>query len=376
MFLQGDYSAVLFKILTLSGQPSTCYISDGNIQYYIMIYFDSDYMEGAHPAIMQRLMETNMEQTEGYGLDPYCDQAKETIRAACGCNNAVIHFAVGGTQANAAVIDALLKGWQGVLSATTGHIAGHEAGAVEHCGHKIITLPHINGKLSADTVRQYISEYYADDSHEHAVEPGAVYISHPTEYGTLYTAAELKELHEICLAYQIPLFIDGARLGYALAADGTDVTLPVLAQNCDVFYIGGTKVGALFGEAIVFTRPELASHFFSIIKQHGALLAKGRLLGIQFQTLFTNNLYLTISKHAVTMAQKLKNAFIIRGYKLLMDTQANQIFVILPNDMVKTLSEKIAFRIWEKYDNEHTVIRLTTSWATKEETVNKAIALL
>ena len=341
-----------------------------------MLYFESDYMEGAHPEIMRRLAETNMEQTSGYGFDPYCEQAREMIKAACGVQDAAVYFAVGGTQANAAVIDALLKGWQGVLASAAGHIAGHEAGAIEHCGHKVITLAHTNGKITAETVQVYLASYYADAAHEHMPQPGAVYISHPTEYGTLYTADELAAIHAVCKAHHIPLFVDGARLGYALAADGTDVTLPVLAKNCEVFYIGGTKAGALFGEAIVFTKPELAAHFFSVMKQHGAVLAKGRLLGIQFHTLFTGDLYRTICRRAIVTAHKLKQAFTECGFRLLMDTGTNQLFVILPNKTAKQLAKDIAFQIWEPYDSEHVVARFTTSWATTEQAVDAAAEIL
>lgn len=245
------------------------------------LFFACDYMEGAHPAIMQRLMGTNLVKTAGYGLDEYCDGAKEKIRSACGAPDAEVHFLVGGTQTNATVIDALLKSYQGVIAAETGHISTHEAGAIEFGGHKVMTLPHHNGKIDAAHVRTMLEDYYNDGNHDHMVMPGMVYVSHPTEYGTLYSRAELEEISNVCRKYHIPLYLDGARLAYALACPQNDITLKDLASLCDVFYIGGTKCGALFGEAVVIPRPGLIPHFFTIIKQHGALLAKGRLLGIQ-----------------------------------------------------------------------------------------------
>ena len=266
-----------------------------------MLYFENDYCEGAHPAILQKLTETNFEKVSGYGTDPYCASAREKIRAACACPEADVQFISGGTQSNAIVIASMLQRWQGVVAAATGHVAGHEAGAIEYTGHKVITLPQHNGKLDAAELRALVSTFYADDNHDHMVFPGMVYISHPTEYGTLYTKAELQALHDVCQTYHMPLFVDGARLGYGLAAEGTDVTLPDLAQLADVFYIGGTKVGALCGEAVVFPHGAPA-HFMTMVKQQGALLAKGRLLGLQFDVLFTDDLYQTISRNAIDTA--------------------------------------------------------------------------
>lgn len=339
-------------------------------------HFDSDYMEGAHPKILERLLATNLEKTPGYGTDEYCNSAKAKIAKACECEDAEIHFLIGGTQTNATVIDGILNNYEGVLAAETGHIAIHEAGAIEASGHKVLTLPHKEGKIDAKTVEDYLRRFYADGTYPHMVCPGMVYISHPTEYGTIYSAKELADLHTVCKQYDIPLFVDGARLGYGLMATGTDVTLPYLAKHCDVFYIGGTKVGAMFGEAVVCTKPGLLKHFFTVIKQHGALMAKGRLLGIQFDTLFTDDLYFEISRHAICFAEKLKKALIQKGYSLFLDSPTNQQFVILENEKMKELSEKVTFSVWEPVDEHHTAVRFATSWATKEEDIDALIALL
>ena len=341
-----------------------------------MIHFDSDYMEGSHPAILKKLMETNFEKTPGYGLDKYSEIAKEKIRKACGCENAEVYFLVGGTQTNAVVIKALLRDYEGVIAANTGHISLHEAGAIEAGGHKVLQLPHKNGKLTAQAVDQYIEHFYADGNHEHMVFPGMVYISHPTEYGTLYTKNELEDLSAVCRKYNIPLYLDGARLGYGLAAEGTDITLKDIGEYCDIFYIGGTKVGALFGEAVVITKPNMIKHFFTIIKQNGALLSKGRILGIQFDTLFTDDLYLKISKNAVNMANKMRNAFREKGYELFCENPTNQVFVILENSKMEELSKEVSFSFWEKYDEDHTVVRFAASWATKEEDVDTLIEII
>lgn len=273
-----------------------------------MLYFENDYCEGAHPAILQKLTETNFEKVPGYGTDPYCASAKEKICAACGCPEADVFFISGGTQTNAIVIASMLNRWEGVVAASTGHVNGHEAGAIEYTGHKVLGLPHKNGKLDAADVKEFCATFYADGNHDHMVFPGMVYISHPTEYGTLYTKAELEALHAVCQEYHMPLFVDGARLGYGLAAEGTDVTLQDLARLADVFYIGGTKVGALCGEAVVFPHGAPA-HFMTMVKQQGALLAKGRLLGIQFDVLFTDGLYEHISQNAITTANALKRVW-------------------------------------------------------------------
>lgn len=338
--------------------------------------FGCDYMEGAHPRILERLMQMNMEKNTGYGADPYCEAAREKIKKACRCPQAKVHFLVGGTQTNATVIRALLAPYQGVIAAQTGHINVHESGAVEAGGHKVLALPAEEGKLQAGVLREYLRNFYDDPDYEHMVIPGMVYISHPTEYGTLYTADELKKIQEICKEYGLLLYMDGARLGYGLAAEGTDVTLPVIAKYCDAFYIGGTKVGALFGEAVVFTRPELSSHFFTIQKQSGAVLAKGWLLGVQFDTLFTDQLYLEISRHAIAMADKLEDGFRRKGYTFTIKSPTNQKFVLLDNGKLEELREKAGFQIWEKYDDTHTVVRFATSWATREEDVDALLEMI
>lgn len=341
-----------------------------------MIYFDSDYLEGAHPAILAKLIETNLEQTPGYGNDKYCESARAKIKAACNCPQAQVYFISGGTQTNATVIDTLLASYQGVIAAQTGHIAAHEAGAVEFCGHKVITLPEHNGKLNAVDVEDYLETFYADESWEHMVIPGAVYISHPTEWGTLYTKQELQKLSEVCHKYDIPLFLDGARLGYGLTSDGTDVTLHDIAQLCDVFYIGGTKVGALLGEAVVITKLNLIPHFFTSIKQHGALLAKGRVLGIQFDVLFTDDLYLKIARNAIDKANKMKEIFKAKQYRFYLETPTNQQFIIMENSKMQELRQKISFSFWAKYDENHTIVRFATSWATTDEAIEELASIL
>lgn len=338
--------------------------------------FSSDYMEGAHPEILRRLLETNMEKTNGYGLDPYSESAKEKIRAACNCPDAEVNFLVGGTQTNATVIDALLRSYQGVLAPESGHINTHEAGAIEFGGHKVLTLRQKNGKITAEQIREALDAYNNDANHDHMVLPGMVYISQPTEYGTIYSLDELRNISKVCRENRIPLYVDGARLAYALACPENDVTLRDLAELCDVFYIGGTKCGALFGEAVVIPRPGTIPHFFTIIKQHGALLAKGRLLGLQFDTLFTDGLYEKIGQIAIDSATRIRSALRDNGYQIYTETPTNQIFVLIDDDLMQRLSEKVNFGFWEKYDENHTVIRFATSWATAEEDVNQLIMLL
>ena len=340
-----------------------------------MLFFENDYCEGAHPAILQRLAETNMEKLPGYGTDPYCASARDKIRAACGCPEADVFFLVGGTQANAVVIGSLLQSYQGVVAASTGHVNLHEAGAIEHAGHKVLPLPQVDGKLSAAVVEGYLRTFYQDENHEHMVFPGMVYISHPTEYGTLYSRKELEELSQVCTAYQLPLFLDGARLGYGLVCPETDVTLEDIARYTTVFYIGGTKVGALCGEAVVFPR-KAPAHFLTMVKQRGALLAKGRLLGIQFDTLFTGDLYREISRNALLTADALRQALRDKGYRFFIDSPTNQIFVILEDSTRERLAQKVVFSFWEKFDDIHTVVRFATSWATRMEDVERLAALL
>lgn len=340
-----------------------------------MIRFDSDYMEGAHPQVMKRLLETNLEQTTGYGSDPYTAEAKDKIRKACGDESLDIHFLVGGTQTNSTVIDALLSRHEGVLAAETAHINVHESGAIESCGHKVLTLPAHDGKVYANEVEAWIKEFYADETYEHMVAPGMLYISYPTEYGTLYTKEELTELHRICQEADIPLYIDGARLGYGLASEAADITLEEFVQLCDVCYIGGTKVGALFGECVV-AHPGRLKHFFPLIKQHGALLAKGRLLGIQFGTLFTDGLYIDIARHAVKLAMKLKQGFFEHGFTPFIDSPTNQQFFTLPNEVMDRLMEQATFEVWGTRGERETKVRFVTSWATTEESIDTLINLL
>lgn len=341
-----------------------------------MIHFNSDYMEGAHPEVMRRLAETNLEQTVGYGMDDYTLHAKDLIREACHAPRAAVYLLVGGTQTNATVIDALLRRHEGVLAAETAHINVHESGAIEATGHKVLTLPQHDGKLRASEIDDFITDFYRDETYEHMVAPGMVYISHPTELGTLYSLSELEAISSVCHQAGIPLYLDGARLGYALAAPSSDVTLPDIARLCDVFYIGGTKVGALFGEAVVAANPDRLPHFYPLIKQHGALLAKGRLLGLQFETLFTNELYKRLGGHAVCLALKLKEAFRTKGYRLFLDSPTNQQFVCLPNTVIDRLSEQVTFELWGPRGETETVVRFVTSWATKERDIDLLISLL
>ncbi len=340
-----------------------------------MQHFDSDYMEGMHPAILEALVRTNMQKTTGYGLDEYCVAAREAVRKACAAPDAEVHFLVGGTQTNATVIRALLRPHEGVVAAATGHIAVHESGAIEAGGHKVLTLPHKEGKISAAQVDEYLEWFYADESFEHMVFPAMAYLSLPTEYGTLYSLAELEAMAEVCRKWNLKLFVDGARLGYGLAAAECDVTLADLARLCDAFYIGGTKCGAMFGEAVVM-RKGLVPHFFTIVKQQGALLAKGRMLGIQFLTLFTDNLYLDIARHAVEQAARLKRAFIERGYELYFDSPTNQVFVTLSAEQEKRLRAVTTFTEWERLPDGRLVVRLATSWGTHPEDITALIEQL
>jgi len=332
-----------------------------------MLSFESDYTTGAHPRVLQRLIDTNLEPLSGYGTDPYCTRAKERIRAACACPEADVHFLVGGTQTNATVISTMLRPFEGVVSAVTGHVAAHEAGAVEYTGHKVLTVPEHLGKIDVEELANDLHTYFTDGNREHMVAPGMVYISHPTEYGTLYTLAELTRLSEVCREYRLPLLLDGARLGYGLASRETDVTLADVARLCDVFYIGGTKVGALCGEAVVFTKNNTPPHFVSQIKQHGALLAKGRLLGVQFDALFEDGLYFEISRHAIDRAEQLKSILRRRGMRFFLESPTNQQFVIVENSTLTAWQGKLAVSFWEKYDETHSVVRFATSWSTTEE---------
>ena len=335
-----------------------------------MIYFNSDYLEGAHPSIMVKMAETNMVQTVGYGEDEYCEAAREKIKIACQAPEADVHFLVGGTQTNTTVIAAILRPWQGVIAAVSGHINCHEAGAIESTGHKVITLPTDNGKITAQQVADYVEWHKNDESTEHIVQPGMVYISHPTEAGTLYTKAELTELYDTCRRYGLPLYIDGARLGYGLAAEESDMTLPEFARLCDVFYIGGTKVGALFGEAVVIMNESLKKDFRFIMKQRGGRLAKGRLLGIQFDALFTDDLYFKISRHAIEMAHQIRDIFVSAGYPLLFDSPTNQQYPIMPDAELAEIGKSFGYEYWERVDETHSGVRFCASWATTQENVD------
>ena len=338
--------------------------------------FVSDYQEGAHPAILKRLCETNLTKSPGYGTDAVCASAREKIRAACACPEAEIHFLVGGTQTNLVMIDALLHPWQGVVAADTGHISVHEAGAIEACGHKVLALPGTDGKIAVRQIQKLWDDYYGDANREHMVMPGMVYLSQPTEYGTLYSLAELTEISSLCRELGLPLYVDGARLAYALACPENDVALPNLARLCDAFYIGGTKCGALFGEAVVIPKAGTIPHLFTLIKQHGALLAKGRLLGIQFDTLFTNGLYEQIGIPAIRAAEHIRNSLKALGYRPYFETPTNQTFWVVENDRLPQLEECVEYGFWEKYDETHTVIRFATSWATEMEDVERLVAVL
>ena len=331
-----------------------------------MVSFECDYNNGAHEEVLKRLIDTNRDTEPGYGADEYTLEAKEFIKKACG-GDAEVDFLVGGTQTNAVVIDTMLKPYEGVIAATTGHINIHEAGAVEASGRKVLPVPGYQGKVKAEDVRSFAERFFDDESREHMVFPGMLYISHPTEYGTLYTKQELKELREICDRFGMKLFVDGARLAYGLAAHGTDVTLKTLAELADVFYIGGTKCGALCGEAVVFMRGNRPEHFVNLIKKHGALLAKGRLLGVQFGALFADGLYERVGKWAIDLADDLKKIFSDRGYRFFIDSPTNQQFIIMENDRIEKLKEKLRFEFWERYDANHTVVRFATSWATTRE---------
>ncbi len=347
------------------------------------ISFASDYTKGAHPRILEALESNNFNQMPGYGTDEICERAKDKIRKACGCRSAEIFFLMGGTQTNQTVIDMLLKPYEGVVAAGTGHIAVHEAGAVEFSGHKVLTLNPAGaetdtdrygseiGKINAEELRAYVEAFYSDDSFEHMVFPGAVYISHPTEYGTLYTKKELTDLAGVCREKNLPLFLDGARLGYGLMSKRTDVTLQDIAELTDVFYIGGTKVGALFGEAVVFPRGFPTRHPVPVIKQHGALLAKGWLLGLQFDTLFTDDLYFEISKNAIDMAELMKEKLRAKGYKFLLDSPTNQQFVVFDKEKLKEIEPYVGYSYWQKFSATQTVIRLATDWATTAEDIEK-----
>lgn len=330
-----------------------------------MTSFESDYNNGAHQEVLRQLVETNSCASTSYGSDIWCGQARKKIREACQCPEADVFFLAGGTQTNATVIDGVLKSYEGVISVETGHINVHESGAIEANGHKIITLPSYNGKMSADDLRSFHEQFYADPVFEHMVIPGIVYITFPTELGTVYKASEIEQLYSLCQKYEVPLYIDGARLGYGLMSKECDFDLPWLARHCDIFYIGGTKIGALCGEAVVFPHKNAPRHFFNIIKQHGALMAKSRLVGVQFDALFTDNLYFRIARHTIDMAMKLRKLFIEAGFQVT-DSFTNQQFVKLSQTQIEQLKRNVLFETWIPIDEEHTLCRFVTSWATTE----------
>ena len=342
-----------------------------------MISLQNDYSEGAHPQILKRLADINLEQNPGYCTDGYCAGAAEKIKQACACPEAEVFFLVGGTQTNQIVIDTLLAPYEGVVAARTGHVSCHEAGAIEFSGHKVLTLPHHEGKIEAAELQELACNFWQDDNHEHMVFPGMVYISHPTEYGTLYSKQELEAIAQVCREFKMSLYLDGARLAYGLTAPGADVTLPDIARICDVFYIGGTKCGAFLGEAVVFTKGNMPARFLTRVKQHGALLAKGHIAGIQFDTLFTGNLYHEIGAYAIRLAQILQQGLRDAGLQLYINSPTNQQFVELPDTVIKKLEERgVVYSFWEKTSPGKTVIRFVTSWATKEETVRELIQII
>ncbi|HEL9599192.1 TPA: aminotransferase class I/II-fold pyridoxal phosphate-dependent enzyme [Streptococcus suis] len=342
-----------------------------------MLHFENDYNKGAHPILLEALIMSNQEGLSGYGTDLYTQSAIEKIRQAIACPQAQITFLAGGTQTNQIAINSMLASYEGVIAADTGHISTHEAGAIEFSGHKVLTLSHHEGKITASEVDNFIKDFYADANHAHMVHPGMVYISHPTEYGTLYSKTELEDLSKVCQQHNIPLFLDGARLGYGLAARDTDLDLQAIAELTDVFYIGGTKLGALLGEALVFTKNNQPKNFVSIVKHHGALLAKGRLIGVQFDRLFTDDLYLELGRHAIAMAEQLTQILEDKGFQFYLKSPTNQQFVIVKNEELPKLTEAgIAYSFWEKYDENHSIIRFATSWSTSQEDIDELRKIL
>lgn len=336
-----------------------------------MIRFNNDYSHGAHPEVLEALARTNDESYGGYGQDEWCEKAEGIIKNYLNCPQAAVHFLVGGTQANFTVIASALRPYQSVLSASTGHIHVHETGAVENCGHKVQTLAPVNGKITAEQIRGEAELYRVSEIPEHITQPKMVYISHPTEYGTIYSKRELEAISAVCREYGLYLFVDGARMGYGLGADGADVTLEDFARLADVFYIGGTKCGALFGEAVVIVNPLLQMDFRSYMKQNGAMLAKGWLLGLQFYTLFQNGLYFKITKKAVEYAMEIRRAFAEKGIPAYIESETNQQFVVLENTRMEALAEKYIFEFEKKIDDTHSCVRFCTSWSTKPEEVQQ-----
>ncbi len=336
--------------------------------------FECDYAEGCHPQVMARLVETNLEQSIGYGEDEHCEKARALVRAAIASPDADVHFLVGGTQANATVITAALRPHQGVLCADTGHINVHETGAIEATGHKVLPLPSRDGKITAEQIRDYVEAHWADETHEHIVQPAMLYISNPTELGSLYHKAELEAIAAVCREKELILYVDGARMGYGLAAADNDLSLADYARLCDAFTLGGTKVGALFGEAVILANPALKRDFRYIIKRGGGMLAKGRLLGVQFRALLEDGLYDRISRHAVQQAMRIREALLAKGYRLVADSPTNQQFIAMPEEHVKALETRYAFSHGASLPNGERVVRFCTSWATREEDVDALLA--
>lgn len=336
-----------------------------------MLSFESDYTTGAHPEILKRLLETNMEAVSGYGTDPYTSSAIDRIKKECGLESAQVYLAVGGTQTNQLVISTMLADYEGVVAAETGHVSTHEAGAIEHSGHKVLTIPGHMGKIDYKELSNYLAGFYGDGNHEHMVFPGMVYISQPTEYGSIYSKQDLKDISNVCKEYKIPLYIDGARLAYAVMCNDADFSLADIAQYADVFYIGGTKVGALLGEAIVFTKSNMPKYFVTRAKQRGALLAKGKVLGVQFDTLFTDGLYWELGKNAIKKKDRMVKLLKDAGIQFFYESPTNQQFVILENSFMEKLRKEVAFSFWESYDDNHTVVRFATSWCTTDEDLDQ-----
>lgn len=346
-----------------------------------MLDFVNDYSEGCFPEVLKKLGETNFEKTSGYGLDDYSLKTAEKIKEFCECPEGQVYFLSGGTQSNQVVIDSLLDVFDGVVTSDCGHINVHEAGAIEYTGHKVMALPARDGKLDAGDLKKLLADYYADDNYEHMVRPGMVYISHPTEVGTIYSKKELREISDICREYEIPLYLDGARLACALTAAGNDVSLQDIARYTDAFYIGGTKCGALYGEAVVFTHGNMPFRFNTRVKQHGAMLAKGRILSLQFHVLFEGSsieetLYYKGGVHANKLADRIKKVLGEKGYRFYVDSPTNQVFIIAGNEWLKKISDRVKYSFFEKYDEEHTVVRFCTSWATSEEDVEELTGIL
>ena len=335
-----------------------------------MLFFENDYGYGAHPKVLEHLAQTNMEPVSGYGNDKFTASAAEKIKKACSCPEGQVYFLTGGTQTNMVVIDTLLRPYEGVVASSCGHVNTHEAGAIESTGHKVLTVPNTDGKIAAAQVEELCRAHYADASFEHTVQPGMVYISNPTEFGTVYTRGELEALHAVCKARHLPLFIDGARLGAALYSPVCDYTLADMAHMCEVFTIGGTKMGLLFGEAAVFSAPELAKDFRYFIKQNGGMLAKGRLLGVQFYAAFKDGLYDRIGAEEVRLALRLRDGFRARGWTFLVESPSNQQFPILPDALIERLKPEFSCSHTQSFPNGMSAVRFCTSWATTDADID------